>query len=204
MDHDPDESPEKKYPPSPARMSKVPSWIMLGFLLGVLAGLAVRREPPPAPAKPPAAPVLPSQATVPPGARPRESLTKIEAVFADWGHLAIWDNNTTEVALWNSDDHAFSEFYEVRRLDRDLYFRSVPKLTRLILRHGTPPPGECPLLFTETEQQYREWREHGRFERPSEPIAPPPRAAPPAAPAVSPPENQIEPPPKTIFLPQQK
>ena len=94
-------------------------------------------------------------------------LTTIEAVFSDWGQHAVWENGVTELALWRSETKSFSEFYEVRKVGDVPYFRSIPKLTRLVINHGVPLPNS-PLQFTETEEQYREWLEHGRFERKTE------------------------------------
>lgn len=154
---------------STGRLSKTPSWVMLGFLLGALCVYAWMRhqQAPPATitvqmSPPPAKVVAPSR------------LTTIEAVFAVWGEHAVWWADTTEVALWNTQEKAFSDFYEVRRIGDACYFRSIPALTRRIVRRGKELP-ESPLQFTETEQQYREWLEHGRRERPAErPLEPPP------------------------------
>jgi hypothetical protein len=93
-------------------------------------------------------------------------------VFEVWSSYAVWDNDVTQVALWNPELRAFAEFYEVRRIDGANYFRSLPRLTNRVIRHGKLPPPECPLEFTETEDQYREWREQGRFERPTEDLRP--------------------------------
>ena len=98
--------------------------------------------------------------------RPDIVRQQIEAVFAEWQRHAVWSDDTTEVALWNIREKAFTDFYEVRRLGDALYFRTIPKLTRRVLTHGKPLP-ESPLQFTETEEQYQEWREHGRSERPA-------------------------------------
>ena len=98
------------------------------------------------------------------------TLTKIEAVFEAYGQPAVWDNDLTEVALWNSETKSFSEFYEIRRTRDALYYRSIPRLTRRVIRHGKLLP-DSPLQFTETEEQYREWRENGRTERPPEPTS---------------------------------
>lgn len=149
-----------------ARLSKTPSWVMLGFLLGALFVYALMRHnqvPPPAV----------TVQMLPPAPAPAKKvetprLTTIEAVFAVWGEHAVWWADTTEVALWNSQERAFSDCYEVRRLGDALYFRSIPSLTRRVIRRGKELP-DSPLQFTETEQQYREWLEHGRKERPAEP-----------------------------------
>jgi len=154
---------EKDYPLTPAKLSKTPSWIMLGFILGALFVWMLPRDPEPA-----AAPEATRRAA--PAEPPRTALTTlttIEAVFEAWGQHAVWDNDLTEVALWNSATKSFSECYEVRRTRDAYYFRSIPKLTRLVIRHGKPLP-DSPLQFTETEEQYREWKENGRTERPAE------------------------------------
>jgi hypothetical protein len=161
MDDDEIDQPRKTYPLSPAKMSKTPSWVMLGFFLGAAFVWSFQRESEKAEPKrsvgmtdwPKAVRVEPSP------------LTTIEAVFAKWGDAAVWDKDLTEVALWRSETGGFTEFYEVRRVGPDLYFRSISNLTRLVIRHGTPPADEVPLRFTETQAQYNEWLEHGRFER---------------------------------------
>ncbi len=151
MDH---EDPEiRSHPPSPATMSKVPSWVSLGFVLGALVVWAVPKPEPKAP------PPAPARAVAPPREPQATKLTTVEAVFAEWGSNAVWDSDTTQMAYWNPGTEGFTEFYEVRRIADALYFRSIPKLTRLVIRHGKPLPPECPLQFTETPEQYREWRE---------------------------------------------
>jgi hypothetical protein len=161
MDDDAPE-PVKRQSPSIGQLSKTPSWIMLGFVIGAafVAALPPLRKPPEAPALTLSAPpvvALAAPRTVP-------VLTTIEAVFAEWGRYAGWTDDVTEVALWNGQDRAFSDFFEVRRLGGAYYFRSIPKLTRRIIARGKPMP-EAPLRFTETEEQYQEWLLHGRIER---------------------------------------
>jgi hypothetical protein len=162
---------EKRYPLSASKMSKTPSWIMLGFLLGAafVAALPPLRK---RPAAPPETSVF--RAAEPAKKRePREppQFTTIEAVFAAWGKHAVWSDDVTEVALWNDRDKDYSDFFEVRRYGGVYYFRTIPQLTRRIISRGKPMP-ESPLLFTETEEQYREWRSYGRSERPVEREAP--------------------------------
>jgi hypothetical protein len=172
---------EKRYPLSASKMSKTPSWIMLGFLLGaafVAALPPLRKEPPREAAA--------FKAVPPPKPRePREppQLTTIEAVFDVWGKYAVWSDDVTEVALWNVQENAFTNFYEVRRFGDGFYFRTIPRLTRRVIARGKPIP-ESPLQFTETEEQYREWVSYGRSERPAERMAPvrPSASAPPAEP----------------------
>jgi hypothetical protein len=151
-----DETPEPR-PPSPAGLSKTPSWITLGFMLGVLFVWALEHRGG-APADQPSL-ASPSE-TVVKLERPR--LTEIEAVFAQWGDAAVWDRDLAEVALWDADRKAYSIFYEVLRRDGHFYFRSIPRLTRPILTRGART--ESPLLFTETEETRRAWVERGQFE----------------------------------------
>lgn len=170
---DDDDLPRRKeYPLSTAKLSKTPSWIMLGFVLGALFVLAL----PPLRKKAPTPETVRVEFVRPPAPRESRPLSDIEGVFAVWGEHSTWFNNTTEVALWNSKERAFTDFYEVRRFGDDLYFRSISSLTRRVVTHGKPLP-ESPLQFTETEEQYREWVEHGRVERPLDPAIRP-RAVP--------------------------
>jgi len=130
--------PEPKPKPSLA-----PSWVMLGFAVGALFvwKLPSKKTPEPVPDLSPrevSAPVAPQIAVV-------------EAVFSEWGRLAVWENDVTEVALWNTETKGFSDCFEVLRNGPATYFRSIPKLTRPTLNRGVPE--NSPLQFTETEAQ---------------------------------------------------
>ena len=134
-------------PPPPARTkpSQVPSWISLGFALGALFVMALPRHaesPPPAPEPVPA----------PPAPAP---MTTVEAVFETWGKYAVWDDDRTQVALWDVQSKAYSDCYEVLRMGDKYYFRSIPSLTRPVLTHGVVP--ESPMEFTESEPQRAAW-----------------------------------------------
>ena len=147
-------------------MSMTPSWVMLGFVLGALFVVALPPMKKEASVRPAlvqrADPITPAKSATP------LQLSTIEAVFSDWGDRAVWENGTTEVALFNPEKSDYSEFYEVRKIGDAYYFRTIPRLTRRIINHGKPLPVECPLQFTETEERYRDWLEHGRTERRSE------------------------------------
>lgn len=134
----------------PGKPSPTLSWATLGFVVGALFILTLpsRRAAPPPPA--PAA-IAPSAPVV--LARPQ--FTTIEAVFAEWGHFAVWEGDLTEVALWNSQSESYADCFEVLRLGSNTYFRSIPHLTRTVLTHGVPP--DSPLEFTETAAQRAEW-----------------------------------------------
>ncbi len=144
--------------PSRAELSKTPSWIMVGFILGVLAVWGFRRDDP---APPPAA-AAPEVKATPAPAEPAKSVTSlenrpslavIEAVFAQWGDYALWEDDRTEVALWNSVTADFTDFIEVSRMAGVYYFRSIPRLTRPFT--DAKPPRESPLRFTEPIAQRR-------------------------------------------------
>lgn len=157
-------TPRREYPLSPAKMSKTPSWVMLGFVLGALTVVAL----PPLRKEKPAPPAMAAARTEPAGnaaARPAPQLSTIEAVFEEWARGAVWDADSTEVALWNAQTRDFTDYYEVLRYAGRYYFRTLPSLTRRVIARGKPIPN-CPLLFTETEEQYQEWLQHGRSERP--------------------------------------
>lgn len=188
MDDD-EPPPRKSYPLSPSKLSKTPSWIMLGFILGAAFVAALP------PFKKKAAPLIspverPAVRPVPERAKPKPpQLTTIEAVFEVWGRYAVWSDDITEVALWSREERAFSDFYEVRRMGKVYYFRTIPTLTRRMLTHGVPMP-KSPLQFTETEEQYREWVEYGRSEAttvaPVDRIIPPEQTRPRLEPALPP------------------
>lgn len=151
--HDDEAPPRKEYPLSPAKMSKTPSWIMLGFVLGALCVVALlprlQKKPPPG-----SEPARRVEFTKPSAPRQPQPLLKIEGVFAEWGNYALWsDDDTTEVALWNDEHRDFTDFYEVRRDGKTYYFRTLTRLTRRLF---TPPniPADCPLRFTEPKDRY--------------------------------------------------
>jgi hypothetical protein len=166
MDDEIDEPKER--PIAPAKLSRTPSWIMVGFILGALFVWMLPRDPePPAVAATTSAPSVRSAAPEP-ARLTLTTLSRIEAVFEAYSQYAVWDDNLAEVALWSPATNSFSEFYEIKRVGDVLYFRSLTKLTRRLIEPGKTLPAECPLRFTETEAQYRQWRERGRSQRPME------------------------------------
>ena len=139
--------------------SDIPSWIMLGFALGALLvwGIERPRRSEPAGGGPQALPASPP----PPSAAPQPgpistSLSTVENVFSEWSRFAVWENDATEIAIWNTHSRGYDEYFEVMRIGDQFYFRSISRLTRPILTHGGVPP-ECPLQFTESEQQRQQW-----------------------------------------------
>jgi len=138
---------EEPRPPSPKQLSRTPSWILLGFALGVLFRWRLpARDPAPLPVEP-----LPSR----PAPLPERPLDEVEAVFATWGGHAVWTHELTEISLWDPLTREFSRHYEVLRSGEEYFFRSIPRLTRPVLAYGVPD--EAPLRFTETEARREEW-----------------------------------------------
>jgi len=124
-------------------MSMVPSWVMLGFVLGAFFVWALpepggKLPPSPAPVERAPEPMMLASRL------PR--LTDVEAVFAQWDRYAIWENDVTEVAYWSEETRSFSNFFEVLRSGDRLFFRSIPKLTRPLVKRGVE--AHSPLLFT--------------------------------------------------------
>ncbi len=146
-----EESEEQNAPVRPKRPSQIPSWVMLGFVIGAAFVLALPSSPPP----PPVLTVHTPTPTPLPRVPETPSFNTIEAVFAEWGKYAVWDHDFTEVALWDPRTKDFSDCYEVFRSGSNYFFRSISRLTRPILTHGVT--SESPLRFTETFQQHQEW-----------------------------------------------
>ncbi len=138
-------------PPSSGRPSPTPSWVMLGFLLGALFVWSLPRRP----VVPVAPPVVEKKPEPPPSAPAVPRVAAIEAVFEEWGQFAVWENDTTEVALWNPQANAYTDCFEVLRTSDHNYFRSIPRLTRPVLTHGVKE--NSPLQFTETPARHQEW-----------------------------------------------
>ena len=125
---------------------------MLGFVLGCLFVLALPRREPPAPA-----PSSPPAEEPQPGPPAPLHMTTIEAVFAVWGKYAVWDQDLTEVALWDPQTRSYSDCYQVLRAGDTYFFHTIPELTRPILTHGLPDDPAMPLVFTETPEQRENW-----------------------------------------------
>lgn len=147
--------------PKPAKepLSKTPSWIMLGFVIGCIVALTIRKDldarDKPAALQPPATAASSStpqlEATPPSKAAPRQlSLSDMEAVFVQWQERAIWRHELTEVAFWNPNTNKYSELVEVLRSGEDLYFRTIPRLTRPLI--DEVPDLAVPIRFTELEE----------------------------------------------------
>jgi hypothetical protein len=137
-------------------LSAVPSWLMVGFVIGVVT-MWLFRSPPPEPQPEPAPPAVAEVAapeaneTTPPA---RSSVALAEALFDTHRDWVFWNEDKTQIALWNSEAMAFSDHFEVIRTLEGDYFRSISEFTRLPLPGYGPP--SSPVLFTETlEQRYK-------------------------------------------------
>jgi len=162
-------------PPSVKKLSKTPSWIMLGFVIGAAAVLSLPRSP--EVVYVPVSDESLSRTTLvhqpPLVAEPQQEpdFTIVEAVFSEWQNYAVWDGDVTEIALWDSELGRYARFYEVLRAAGSgggaggaggaitFYYRSIPVLTRPVLTHGVS--ASAPLLFTEPDALRQAWlRQH--------------------------------------------
>ena len=138
---------------SPSSLSKTPSWISIGFVLGALFVWLLPKPAPEiieVPVRDESPPALVAQ-------RMKPDFSELEAVFSEWDEYAVWSNDTTELALWDIETSQYSRFYEVLRSGDDYFYRSITRLSHPVLTHGVPV--NAPLLFTETEKQREEWLE---------------------------------------------
>jgi|GEM_PF-228572 len=167
-------------PPSVKQLSKTPSWIMLGFVLGAVFVLSLpRRSAESAEGREDISEALPSSAfahqsptalmhrSPAAGLRQESDFTALEAVFSEWHSHAVWDGDVTEIALWDSEVGQYARFYEVLRALAGtgdsggaggaitFYYRSIPSLTRPVLTRGVS--ASAPLLFTEPDVLKEAW-----------------------------------------------
>jgi len=157
-------------PPSVKKLSKTPSWIMLGFVIGAAAVLSLPRSPEVVYVPVSDESLLPTALAhqSPLVAEPQQEpdFTIVEAVFSEWQNYAVWDGDVTEIALWDSEVGRYARFYEVLRAPASsaggaitFYYRSIPVLTRPVLTHGVS--ASAPLLFTEPDALRQAWlRQH--------------------------------------------
>lgn len=139
-------------------LSQVPSWIMLGFVVGVVTMWLFRSPPTPPPA--------PDDSSAPVAAEPAEppsnpialeesaSLVIVEALWEEHRHWAFWNEDKTQIAVWNSSTLGFTDRFEVIRTAEADYFRSITAFSRLTLPGWGPE--NSPILFTETAEQRAE------------------------------------------------
>lgn len=159
---------DASHPPSPAKLSKTPSWVMLGFLLGVLFVLFLPRKATQASVAAPPAPAPATAMRTPPTV---DRALFFEGVFAEWNKYAVWENDLTEVGFWSADTKSFSDRFEVLRSGDRAFFRSIMNFTRPVLTHGIPD--NSPLQFTETQAMRDEWLTENSAENVRKFLAPP-------------------------------
>ena len=171
---------------------------MLGFVLGAFFVWALP-EPEKKPPSPPAPVERAPEQMMLASRLPRA--TDVEAVFAQWDRYAIWENDVTEIAYWNEETRSFSNFFEVLRLGDRLFFRSIPKLTRPLIKRGVE--AHSPLLFTGVAEVLPPMSERAAPtpmpDQPAERPMPPKIIAPAHPPAATPPplDPTLSPPPPT-------
>ena len=141
--------------PPPAKPSQAPSWVLLGFVLGALCVFALPRK------KPAAAPVTPpdnASLQAPTLVVHHQILSRfltVEELFTENQAYAVWDNDRTEICVWDPDIGQFAECYEVIRRNGDYYFKTITSLTQPVLTHGVP--ANSLIQFTETAAQRAQW-----------------------------------------------
>lgn len=193
------DDPEDFPPPKPAKPSQTPSWVMLGFVLGALAVLALPRSEKKVEA-PATVTLVSPQPEPPPAEKPTvEQAVFFEGVFAEHSQEARWQGNVTEVAFWNLSRRAFSDCFEVLRAGDKFYFRSIPHLTRPVLAKAvstnsllqfTLPVDESELQTTPTFDELN----HGQFQKAITPARPEMPALPTAQPKIIKPVVDLPPP----------
>ncbi|HEX2852980.1 MAG TPA: hypothetical protein VHO24_07070 [Opitutaceae bacterium] len=128
-----DESP----PASRPKLSKTPSWIMLGFVLGALFVLAMNKRPGgAATATPPPAP--PPKVATPPVTSLPPRLTDIEAYFGEWRKYAFWDDDLSYVVAFDPPSGTYRDAFEILRVGEKYYFRSITRPRGMRVREGVP------------------------------------------------------------------
>jgi hypothetical protein len=134
-----DEFEESRAGPQP-KPSKIPSWIMLGFLLGAFFVwmLPRAREPETPVVSTPVRPLAQIVATHP-------RFSDVEASFLEWQRYAVWAGEVTYVCMWDSASLSFRDCYEVWRRGDDFFFRSIPRPKNLRALEGVPE--KSPLEF---------------------------------------------------------
>jgi hypothetical protein len=179
--------------PSRDKLSKVPSWIMLGVVLGGIGfygvqsffeeqrGKKQRQKAPPA-ASAPARPATDAgAASVPAGEKrdPHMSLFAIDAVFRAHGASAVWEHDLTEIVLWNPATRSYSTGVEVLRNGDTYHYRLLDRLTRPVLTEGVDPDAPIrltePASYQERRRQQRQdtWRSRPPAPAPLLPATPP-------------------------------
>jgi hypothetical protein len=146
---------EDDLPPVPReKLSKTPSWIMVGFVLGCVSAYVADHEIEKRRAQPPVEPPVivnpPDSAPAVPTSAMRLSQNEVDAIFRQFAERAVWENDITEVAVWNPVMQKFTDLVEVMRSGEYFYYRPIQRLTRPLISNE-PEPGVL-VLFTEPEK----------------------------------------------------
>src|SRR5690606_32256689 len=121
-------------PPGRQKLSQVPSWIMLGFICGVIVMWGFRSDPEPASKAEPelanTSSTVAATSSEPAGVNVAAlttdpSLSAVEALFDQYRDFAFWDEGLTEIAVWNTATNAFSDHFEITRTETGTYFRTI-------------------------------------------------------------------------------
>jgi len=140
----------EEYSTDKKNLSQIPSWIMVGFLVGITFMWFF--DEPDEPELPPVAATPAVVEETPAPANPATlSLEVVELLFEEYRDWVFWSDNRTEIAVWNTQTLDFSDCYEVVRGEEGTFFRPIARLSRRpIVGYG---PADSPILFTETPEQ---------------------------------------------------
>ena len=138
--------------------SQIPSWVMVGFVLGVLTmwGFQSSEDSEPAAAEATANATPETSTSGAPTENPlmqdgKPSIEMVQRLFSGLREWAFWTDDRTEIAVWNATTSGFTDHFEIIRGDDRDYFRAIPRFSRLPLEgYG---PEHSPILFTETAEQ---------------------------------------------------
>jgi hypothetical protein len=141
--------------------SQIPSWIMVGFVIGALTmwafqsggsvelGEEVERVEAEIPEV--EEPEVLEGGSNPMAREDQPSIEVVAALFDQFREYAFWSNGRTEIGVWNGKTLSFSDRFEVLEQGGQMYFRPISNLSRLPLEgYG---PDASPLMFTETAEQ---------------------------------------------------
>lgn len=147
---------EDDLPPVPReKLSRTPSWIMVGFVIGCTFAYVADREFEKRRARPVVEPPVVSRPAPPAPAVPetlpamRLSQNEVDAMFRQVSEAAVWENDLTQIAVWNPLMEKFSDLVEVMRSGEYFYYRPLSRLTRPLIT-AEAGPGVL-ILFTETD-----------------------------------------------------
>jgi hypothetical protein len=136
-------------PPKASDLSKVPSWLLVGFVVGALFVGLLRRDylVRSSPVQASGGNVESTLASPSPAVRPGEpSLSAVEAIWSVWGEHAVWVEEVTQISIWNTETLAFTDFFEVTRRADSYFFRCIPRLSRPVVDRGLGKA--APIQFT--------------------------------------------------------